>query len=68
MEIALSSRKDRDIDIRSDRKLSASEYLNNVLSLSEDLGKFQSILDRLNRSVSMSGMRFASSKLKMLFH
>ncbi|VDP26324.1 unnamed protein product [Echinostoma caproni] len=66
MEIALSSCEDSGIDLLSDSRLSALEYADDIVLLTEDRGELQAFLDGLNASVSLFGIRFAPSKCKML--
>lgn len=64
MKISLSSCKNNDIDICSDRNLSDLEYAEDAVLFSEDPNELQVLLDCLNDS--MCGMRFALWKCGML--
>lgn len=66
VEIGLCPCENSGTNICSDRKPCDLEYADNVVLLSEDLMKLQVILDRLNDSTGMFGIRFAPSKCKLL--
>lgn len=54
------------VDVCADRNLSVLEYAGDVSPMTEHSNKFQTILDRLNNGIIMSGMCFEPSKCQML--
>lgn len=66
MKIALSSKKNSDIDDHSGRKSSWLECSYDVVLPTEDPGNLQIFSHRLNNNIAMSRKRFAPSVCKML--
>lgn len=65
MEIIPSSCENSGIDIYSEGKRSDLKYAGDAVLLSEDPRSFWFLLDRLNDSIVMFGMRFISPKCKI---
>lgn len=66
IKIALSSHKNSDINIYSDRHSSGLKYANDVVQLSRNPRKLPVFLDRINDSVGMFNVLVAPSKFKIL--
>lgn len=66
LEMALSICENSGIDVFPHRKMTDMEYAVAVVLLSEDPSKFEVFIDRLNNNVYRFGVRFATSKSKVL--